>query len=243
MRKLWFLAVAVCLIALPASVDAQGLKSSQGAFFFDPFDSYATGSQLGGQGGWEMWDLNPLAQATVVSTQAFSPPNSVLITGTTDIIHQFTGVTGGVWWVSVFVYIPSNQTGESWVILLNTYEHGIHNLPDWSAQVVFCRTNCTTAGAQPGFVSSIGGGEVGGGGLAPLLLDQWTELRARIDFGANEYQLFYNGVLFETQQWTVTGALALDTIDLFSNGSSDTFMDHVLVDPTVPVELMDFSIS
>jgi hypothetical protein len=221
MRKLWFLAVVVWLAAVPARVDAQ--------FFSDNFDSYVTGSQLAGQGGWELWDLNPAADATIVDTQAFDPPNSVEISGTTDIIHQFTGVTSGTWTLRLFTYIPSTQSGESFVILLNAYEHGIHNLADWSSQVVFCVTGCLGNGVE-GMVASIGGGEVPGGGLTPLILDQWVELRAVVDLDANQYQLFYNGRLFETQQWTITGAMALDTIDFFSNGSTATFIDQVWLD-------------
>jgi hypothetical protein len=234
MSKRWFLAVLVSLAALPARVDAQ--------FFFDNFDSYVAGSQLAGQGGWELWDLNPAANATISNAQAFNPPNSVEISGTTDIIHQWTGVTSGTWFVRVFTYIPSTQTGESFVILLNAYEHGIHNIQDWSAQIVFCVTQCLGNGVD-GMVVNIGGGEVPGGGQLPLILDQWVELRAVVDLDANQYQLFYNGVLFDTQQWTITGQLAIDTIDLFSNSSTTTFMDHVWLDTTLPVELMDFSIS
>ena len=47
MRKLLFLAAAVCVAALPARVDAQ--------FFSDSFDTYATNSTIAGQGGWAIF--------------------------------------------------------------------------------------------------------------------------------------------------------------------------------------------
>ena len=233
MRKLWFLAVAVWVVALPARVDAQ--------FFFDNFDSYATGSTICGQGGWECWDLNPAADTTVTSAQSFNPPNSLLIAGAADIVHSFAGVTSGVWHARAVVYIPSTHSGESFFILLNQYAPG--GPYNWSAQVVFCRVNCVTGGAIPGFVSSLGGSDVGGTGTIPLILDQWVEIRAQINLSTNTYQLFYGGVMFENSQWTVTGAMQLQTMDLFSNGANESYMDHAWVDTTMPVEAMSFTVS
>ncbi len=63
----------------------------------DNFDSYATGSQLIGQGGWEGWDNNPAAGALTSSAQALSAPNSAAILGATDLVHQYSGYTSGQW--------------------------------------------------------------------------------------------------------------------------------------------------
>jgi len=233
MRKLWFLAVAVCAFALPARVDAQ--------FFSDSFDTYATGSTIAGQGGWETWDNNPAADTTVVSTQAFNPPNSLKDDGAADIVHQFAGITSGVWHARTMTYIPSTQEGEMFFILLNTYVVGTHNNPDWSAQVVFCNINCLGNGL-PGSVFSLGGGEVGGGGSLPLILDAWVEIRAQIDLNNNMYQLFYGGQLFETQQWTITNPVQFQAMDLFSNGSTESYQDLAWVDTSAPVSLQLFSV-
>jgi hypothetical protein len=247
MRKLWFLAVAVCVVALPARVDAQQ-GATEGVFFQDSFDTYVTGSTIAGQGGWETWDNNPAADTTVVSTQSFNPPNSLLITlgpapnpPGADIVHQFAGLTSGVWHARVMVYIPSTQTGEAFFILMNTYVPGVHNLPDWSAQVVFCQSGCLGNGI-PGTVFSLGGGEVGGGGNIPMVTDAWVEIRAMIDLDNNMYQLFYGGQLFETQQWTLTNPVRLQAMDLFSNASSESYMDLAWVDTTAPVSLQMFSV-
>ena len=235
MSKLWFFAaVVVWVAALPARVDAQ--------FFDERFDTYVTGSTISGQGGWTTWDNNAAANTTVVNTQSFTPPNSLLIAGASDIVHTFTGVTSGLWYAKVMVYIPSTQVGESWFILLNTYVAGIHNLPDWSAQVVFCRTGCSTTGVVPGMVTSIGGGEVMHIATTPLIMNQFVEIRAQVNLTTNQYQLFYNGVLFETQPWVVAAPLRIQAMDLFSNNSTQTFMDNVWLDPTLPVEGMSFSV-
>jgi hypothetical protein len=234
MSKLWILAVVSCVMALPARVEAQ--------FFHETFDTYVTGSTIAGQGGWETWDNNPAANTTVVSTQSATPPNSLLIAGASDIVHQFTGVTSGIWHAKAKVFIPSTQVGESFFILLNSYVSGNPGLDNWSAQVVFCRTGCTTANAVPGMVTSLGGSEVTVVGTTPLITDQWTEIHAQINLTTNQYQLFYNGVQFYNQPWTVAAPLQLQAMDLFSNGSTNTFMDEIYLDPTVPVEGMSFSV-
>jgi hypothetical protein len=233
MRKLWFLAVAVWAVSLPARVDAQ--------FFTDSFDTYVTGSTIAGQGGWETWDNSPAADTTVEATQAFNPPNSLLVAGPADIVHQFAGVTSGIWHARVMTYVPSTQEGEMFFILMNTYIPGVHNNPDWSAQVVLCNVNCLGNGL-PGMIFNLGGGEVPGGGSLPLVLDAWVELRVTVDLDANQYQVFYGGQLFDTQQWTLTNPLQLQAFDLFSNGSTESYMDLAWLDTTVPVSLQTFSV-
>jgi hypothetical protein len=234
MRGLWVLAVASLVAALPSPVQAQ--------FFTDGFDTYANGSTIAGQGGWETWDNNPAADTTVTNTHSATPPNSLFDSGPADIVHQFAGVTSGVWHAKARAFIPSTQSGEMWFILLNTYAPlGPSN--NWSVQVVFCVVNCVTAGAIPGSVSNIGGSDIPGTGVAPLVLDQWTDLQVDVDLGANQYSVFYNGVLLDTQQYTATGQMAIQAMDLFSNASNESYFDDIWLDTTVPVELMGFTVS
>ncbi len=234
MRKLLFLAVAVSVVAaLPARADA-------GAFFTDSFDTYVTGSNIAGQGGWETWDNNPGADTTVVDTQAFNLPNSLLVAGNADIVHTFANVTRGLWQARVMTYVPSTQQGDMFFILMNTYLPP-HSGPDWSAQIALCKSTCTSG--IPDTVLSLGGSEVGGGGSIALIPDAWVELRAEIDLTNNQYQLFYGGQLFETQQWVLTAPLRLQAMDLYSQGSTEAYMDLAWVDTTAPASLLMFSVS
>jgi hypothetical protein len=91
-------------------------------------------------------------------------------------------------------------------------------------------------------IFNLGGGEVPGGGSLPLVLDAWVELRVTVDLDANQYQVFYGGQLFDTQQWTLTNPLQLQAFDLFSNGSTESYMDLAWLDTTVPVSLQTFSV-
>jgi hypothetical protein len=227
MKGLWALAAVSLVAAAPATLEAQ--------FFTDGFDTYLAGSTIGGQGGWETWDNNPGANTTVVNTQAFSAPNSLFVAGPADIVNS------GIWYARTFTFVPSTQTGEAWFILLNQYAPAA---PDnnWSVQVVQCVTACTTQGALAGMVVNLGGSDVPGTGVAPLITNQWVEIRVQIDFGTNMYSVFYNNVLLDTKQWQLTGTAQLQAIDLFSNASTQSFMDAVWVDTTVPVELTTFQV-
>ena len=86
----------------------------------DNFDSYATGSQLHGQGGWKGWDNNPAAGALTSSAQARSAPNSAAIVGASDLVHQYSGYTSGQWVYTAWQYVPTNFTGQ---VLLHPAQH------------------------------------------------------------------------------------------------------------------------
>ena len=101
----------------------------------DNFDSYATGSQLHGQGGWKGWSNDPAAGALTSSAQARSAPNSAAIVGASDLVHEYSGYTSGPWVYTAWQYAPTDMTGLSYFILLNTYNDAGTN--NWSTQVQF----------------------------------------------------------------------------------------------------------
>lgn len=233
MRKSLILAAGLLMAVLPATVEAQ--------FFSDNFDSYATFSFIAGQGGWETWDNDPSWDTYVTDAQSFSSPNSLFVAGPADIVHQFTGVNSGVWYAKAQTYVPSSQTGEMYFILLNTYAPGGAS-NNWSVQVVMCQSGCTTLGAVAGQVVNLGGTDVPGAGSAPLMTDQWVEIMIEVDFNLSIYTLYYDGVQIDQQSWTTTGLNEIQAMDLFSNGSTESYMDNIWLDTTVPVELMSFTI-
>ena len=88
----------------------------------DTFDSYATGSQIHGQGGWKGWANDPSAGALASSAQARSVPNSAAIVGASDLVHEYSGYTSGPWVYTAWQYAPTDMTGVSYFILLNQYD-------------------------------------------------------------------------------------------------------------------------
>jgi hypothetical protein len=234
--KVFCAALAGCLMALPAVVQAQ--------YFFDNFDSYAAGSTIAGQGGWETWANSPAANASVVNSHSYSPSNSLAVSGSADIVHQFAGLTTGTWYAKVQTYVPSTQSGELYLVILNRYDGGTCAGTDcnWSVQLVLCQSGCLSAGANPGFVTNLGGSDVAGTGSTALLTNQWVEVVVEINLDSNQYSIWYNNVLLDILAWTGTGDINIAAIDLFSNGSSESYADNVWLDTSIPVELQSFSV-
>jgi hypothetical protein len=237
MRKVLLVCVVVAMVAWVAPAEAQ--------FFFEDFDSYVSGSTIMGQGGWETWAGAAGANTIVTNAQSFSPPNSLLVAGAADIVHQFAGVTTGVWYAKARTYIPSGQTGEMFFIMMNRYDGGTCAGTDcnWSIQVAMCLSGCSTAGVIAGTATNLGGSDVAGTGALPLLVDQWVEIMAVIDLGSNTYSIYYGGALLDGPlPWTGTGDINIANFDLFSNGSSESYMDNIWLDTDVPVELQSFDV-
>lgn len=185
----------------------------------DNFDSYATGSQMHGQGGWKGWFNDPVGGALTSGVQAVSAPNSVAILGASDLVHEYSGTNSGQWVYTAWQYIPTDFTGQSYFILLNSYDDAGSSL-NWSAQVMF------DGGANT--VTNDGG--VSGGSLA-LVKGQWVELRLELDLDADTGAFYYNNQLLYTGTWSGQvsggGAVNLAAVDLFANNASVIYYDDL----------------
>jgi hypothetical protein len=191
--------------------------------FFDNFDAYADGSQMHGQGGWKGWDNNAAAGALVSTAQAASLPNSVEITGASDLVHEFSGATSGAWVFSAKQYIPSEATGITYNILLNVYNDG--GPYDWSVQDAF--------DLDTGIVVA----DNGGGATLPIVKGRWVDLRYDIDLYANTVSEYYDGSLLSTHQWAATPT-AVAAVDLYANSASPVYYDDVRLEVPEPGTLM-----
>jgi subtilisin family serine protease len=182
------------------------------------FDSYVTGSQMHGQGGWKGWFNDPAAGALTSDVQAHSTPNSVAIVGASDLVHEYAGYTSGRWTYTAYQYIPSGTTGQTYFILLNSYDDLGTDL-NWSVQVLF--------DPAAGIVANEGTTV----GTLPLLTDQWVELRVEIDLINDRQDFYYGGQLLYTSTWTGevsgNGALNVGAVDLFANGASVVYYDDI----------------
>lgn len=192
------------------------------------FDSYATGSALNGQGGWFGWDGVAGATGYVVSDQALSTPNAEQTqynSGTaSDMVHTYDGVDSGVWIYTAYSYVPSVMTGNQYFILLNTYQNGTHNNPDWSLQLQYT--------ANPPVITDYNDPTI----TATVLTDQWVQIRVEIDFDADIQNIFYNGVNIGSGSWrdhvSPGGAANLAAVDLYAGdapGSTAGYWDDLSV--------------
>src|SRR5687768_4703681 len=129
MRKPTTLMIAAMAMA-PVSALAQ---------WSDNFDSYATGSQLHGQGGWKGWFNDPSAGALTSNAQFLSAPNSANIAGASDLVREYTASGPGLWTYAGSVFVPTAHTGTSYMILMSNYSDAGTNM-HWSVQMTLNST-------------------------------------------------------------------------------------------------------
>jgi subtilisin family serine protease len=188
----------------------------------DNFDSYATGSQLHGQGGWQGWDNSPAAGALTSDVQARSTPNSVAILGASDLTHPYTGYTSGLWTYTAWQYIPTDFSGVTYFILLNTYNDG--GPYNWSLEV--------SIDSSTGLVTNDGPA----GGTLPMIKGEWVEIRDEINLTTDTQSLYYGNDLLFTDSWTDGmsggGVLNIANVDLFANSASVVYYDDFTLLPT-----------
>ncbi len=203
----------------------------EGPSFTENFDSYAAGSNIAGQGGWEIWYTGG-ANAPVDNAQAASAPNSLRLVPTADIVQRFT-ISDGRWIFRIKTYVPSTLTPGSgaFVIMLNQYSG-----PDnWSLQVAL---NDVTGSQQalPFMVES-----QFDNGILPLLTDQWVEFRSEIDLDADQVTNFYNNQMVGTPHlWSDNnfasgpGITSIAALDLYSDDGTPVYFDDVSLVPDNP---------
>jgi hypothetical protein len=185
-------------------------SSCMGVYWEDDFDSYAAGSALHGQGGWEAWDNNPTTTAYVTNNQSHSPDNSAEIDWfkgvSCDIVYQFSGVSSGAWNLTVWQYVPSDMQGNSYYLLLDDYSHG--GPYAWSLQL--------EVSASKGRISDFDDPDT----WLTLVTDDWAEIRVEIDFEANNQKVYYNGSELLQKSWGASKNLAC--IDLYADTAPST---------------------
>ena len=74
---------------------AMAMTLSTHAAVTDNFEGYILGSDLHGQGNWTGWDSSPTAGGIVSDAYAYSATQSVNISGGSDLVGTFSGISGG----------------------------------------------------------------------------------------------------------------------------------------------------
>jgi len=201
---------SLCFVAAATFV----LSGTAIAAWSDNFDSYASGSNLNGQGGWFGWD-GVATCGDVVSSVALSSPNSAMIDNGDDTVHSYTGVNAGAWTYTAWMFIPDDFTGKTYFILLNTYNNG--GPYSWSVQLTF--------DAATGKVTD----DIGSSNSLPFIKGAWTEIKVDFNLTTDTKKIYYGGNLLGASGWKNDGVLALAAVDLYSEGSPVYYDDLSLV--------------
>ena len=184
-----------------ATVAALTFAANAGAWS-DGFEAYAVGSNINGQGGWEGWTGIAAVGGTISAAQAASGTQSLQIVRGNDTVQRFSGVSSGYWELTLKQYIPSTSSGDTWVILMNSYPANL----DWTANVNASRTS-----------NLVTSGETAGASL-PLQLDKWVEYKFAINLDALTLTTYYDGQLLDTHPWRdATGLNQLQALDLYAD--------------------------
>jgi hypothetical protein len=216
--------VMVLIFVLSLSIALPAIRVSAASDWYENWDSYTTGQDMHGVGGWKGWDNNPGATAYTSNSQSFSAPNSIAISGNSDLVHEFSGYDAGAWRFSAMQFIPTAFTGEvSFFILLNTYNDG--GPYDWSTQVAFDAS-----------VDSVY--DTMHGGNLPLIKDQWVEIRVDIDLDNNSQDVYYGGDLLFHSYWAGLNT-SISAVDLWANASlsSPVYYDDLSLVKSVAVSV------
>lgn len=205
------------------------LTSSVNAQFADDFDSYGTPFDVQGTNGWKGWDNTPAASASTTDAQALSAPNSIAITSTSDLINELGGpITSGRWIMTVDQFVPLNHNGNTYFIILNTYNDGAAGAKNWSVELQFFGDGMGGTIMVDDFqfpdVPNKGDGWEG----QAIIVDQWVQIKVCIDLDLDTVSQYYDGVLIPNtvgatgeggQQWSERGsgggAVAIGALDLF----------------------------
>ena len=196
----------------------------------DDIDSYAAGSNMHGQPGWEGWGGDTNAGALVVTNVAISGANSIDINGAGDLVHMYTGHRSGQWVYRVMQYVPSASTnGSTSFIMLNSYPDGTNR----SVQITMDLTTNAVVTSE----------NLGGGATLPLIRDRWVELLMVIDLGpagsggaagVGTVTEYYDGQVLSTHPWhDGAGINEIQALELFANGADTVYYDDVRL--TVPL--------
>jgi len=172
---------------------------------------------------WEPWDGAPAAGGSIVTAAlSDSPPHALRVHGGDDLVrrlHEFDA-TSGRWEVSSRVFVPSSAMGSLYFILLNTYETG--GAKNWSAQV---RLDAAADVIESEF----------DGDSLPLPADKWFTLRAVIDLDADAQFIYVDDLLLTAKSWTEGvsggGALGIEAVDFYANGSLEFHFDDIAFNP------------
>jgi hypothetical protein len=185
------------------------------------YDEYSLGQLLDGtsdDNGWKGWGNYAGAYGTVSNDFARSSPYSVKITGDSDNVHEYYGITAGRWVYTAWQYIPAEFSGQTYFILLSGYDDG-GATDDWATQIVFDSTTNTVYPFQYGT------------GSLPLIKGQWVELRTVMDIDAQTWTFYYNGQILST--YTGINVHGIAAVDLFANLASPVYYDDILLSPAL----------
>ncbi|MCB9285861.1 MAG: T9SS type A sorting domain-containing protein [Lewinellaceae bacterium] len=191
---------------------------------FENLDDYTTGEYVGLQSeAWTTWNGLPGTDedALVSDTQAFSPPNSILIegqNGPTDLVLGLGQQPEGNWYLSFRMYIPSGKYA-----YYNIQDGLPFNYTQWNLEVGF------NAGNEGQIIES---GTAIGNFSFPH--DTWFQVVHHIDLDNDNASLIIDGV--NVWNWQYGPGFSIGSLDFYTNanGPNQWYLDDIEMRPLTP---------
>ncbi|MCB2219857.1 MAG: C10 family peptidase [Bacteroidetes bacterium] len=168
--------------------------------FEEVFDSYTAGGQLACQNGddWTTWSNAPCGaeDAYISSEVSYSGANSVMVSGTNDVVKVIENYTSGLYKISFYINVPSGFLG-----YFNTLQLFSGTNSSWGMQVFF---------NEDGTGSIDGGGE--GAASFNYTPDTWMYNEVIIDLNGDWAEYKLDGVSVHGWQWSI-GAFGQNSLN------------------------------
>jgi hypothetical protein len=210
------------------------------AYFFEDFDGFIAGQQVACQDpvNWTTWSQLPCSaeDATVSTVYAHSAPNSFVIVPGNDFVKPLGDKTAGVWYISLYMYIPAGKAG--YFNTLNTFPASTSG--HWGMEVYFGDLAqgqgrlLADAPATTNFTFSH---------------NTWLFVTVMVNLDTDQAQFWLNNTMIHQWQWTrgnpTTYAKRVAANDFY--GPLQTAVDECYYDDywfadfPVPVELTSFT--
>lgn len=164
-------------------------SSGPSSIFEDDFESYNSGQQLCVQStDWTTWSGTPgtAEDPYIVTDQANSGSQSVVIEGTNDVVYPMNDYTSGHYVVSFYIYVPTGFNG-----YFNTLQDFAGANSEWGMQVFF----------------DVGGtGSIDGGGQAAATFsysyDTWIAVEVDVDLDSDWAEFSLDGNFVHGWVWS-----------------------------------------
>ena len=164
-------------------------ESVEAVSLINNFDSLTLGAGVHDVDGWEGWWGDAQWAAQITDTASYSGTQALEIVGTRDdVVPNWPQVDSGVYEATVMQYVPTGTDGLMYFGPLSSYGASW----DDTAWLGTLLTNCST-----GFVYV---NELTGGARteAPLIRDEWVQLRIVMNFDTDACDFYYGDTLLGT---------------------------------------------
>jgi len=197
------------------------LGFSQTTLYEDDIEGLTAGQPFVAQANqtwWTTWTPGSTSEDAVVSTDyANSGVNSVQFIPDDDVILKFGDRASGKYEISFWIYVEAGQGG------------AYFNLQKWEEPGNEWAFNCT--------FEDDGTGNLQYSNLDHAFTytnDAWVEIRNVVDLDNDIYEMYIDGTLSDTHQYSVTalgtsGVKRLGCIDFYGNTGNDFYIDDVAV--------------